>query len=100
VVLYRQHDGNLIGAAASRPRRAIAALRRGPSAFMTTFRQNVAALEAQADLLTPSARQQLARVAQALQAGPGHRIAALRMPGLVRQTRLETALFRVWFLLG
>jgi glycosyltransferase involved in cell wall biosynthesis len=100
VVLYRQHDGNLIGAAASRTRRAIAALRRGPSAFMTTFRQNVAALEAQADLLTPSARQQLARVAQALQAGPGHRIAALRMPGLVRQTRLETALFRVWFLLG
>lgn len=100
VVLYRQHDRNLIGAAASRTRRALAALRRGPSAFMTVFRQNVAALEAQGDLLTPSAREDVARIAHALQAGPWYRVAALRLPGLVRQTQLETALFRLWFLLG
>lgn len=100
VVLYRQHDHNLIGAAASRTRRALAALRRGPGAFMSVFRQNVAALEAQPGLLTPPARQQLTRIARALQARPWHRIGTLRLPGFVRQTRLETALFRLWFLLG
>ncbi len=100
VVLYRQHDHNLIGATASRTRRALAALRRGPSAFMTVFRQNITALEAQADQLTPSAREQVARIADALQGGPWRRLATLRLPGLVRQTRLETALFRLWFLLG
>jgi len=100
VVLYRQHDRNLIGAAAGRTRRALAALRRGPSAFMTVLRQNVAALEAQADLLTPSAREEVVRIAHALRAGPWRRVTVLRLPGFVRQTRLETALFRVWFMLG
>lgn len=100
VVLYRQHDRNLIGAASSRTRRAVSALRRGPSAFMTVFRQNIAALEAQADLLTPAAREDVARIARALQAGPWRRVAALRVPGLARQTLLETLLFRVWFLFG
>ena len=100
VVLYRQHDDNLIGAAASRSRRAIAALRRGPGAFMAIFRQNVAALAEQRELLAPSARDQVARIAAALQAGTRDRLSALRLPGLVRQTRLETLLFRLWFLLG
>jgi hypothetical protein len=100
VVLYRQHDSNLIGASASRTRRAVAALRRGPSAFMTVFRENIAALEAHADLLTPAAREQVARIAQALRSGPLRRAATLRLPGLVRQTPLETVLFRVWFMLG
>jgi len=100
VVLYRQHDRNLIGAASSRTRRALAALRRGPSAFMTVFRQNVAALEAQADLLTPLAREDVARIAHALRAKSWRRVAALRLPGFARQTRSETLLFWLWFLLG
>jgi hypothetical protein len=100
VVLYRQHDGNLIGASASRWRRAVAALRRGPGAFMTVFRQNVATLQAQESLLTGAARDDLAQIAAALQGGTWQRMAALRRPGFRRQTMLETLLFRIWFLLG
>ncbi|HUB16973.1 MAG TPA: glycosyltransferase family 2 protein [Acetobacteraceae bacterium] len=100
VVLYRQHENNLIGASASRTRRAIAALRRGPGAFMTVFRQNVAALEEQGELLTPAARQHIATIARALRSGHWRRVAALGLPGFVRQTWLETVLFRIWFLIG
>ena len=100
VVMYRQHDRNLVGAAASRRARAVAALRRGPGPFMTIFRQNVAALEEQGDLLTPAARQNVARIAQALDSGPLGRVMALRSQNFTRQTWLETALFWVWFLMG
>jgi len=100
VVLYRQHDGNLIGAAATRRARAVAALRRGPGPFMTVFRQNVAALDQQQDLLTPAARESVAGIAHALRSGPVRRVMALWSRNLVRQSWLETALFWVWFVLG
>lgn len=100
VLLYRQHAGNLVGASSSSVRRGIAALRRGPRIFMQMFRQNVAALADQSDLLAPSAAAQVVALDRALQGGRLCRLRALRMPGLTRQTRSETLLFRLWFLFG
>lgn len=100
VVLYRQHASNLVGAPSTVPRRALAALRRGPAMFMRGFRQHVAALDAQSQLLSPNARRELAAIRRALRGGVFDRAAVLRMPGLRRQTWHETLLFRCWFLLG
>lgn len=100
VVLYRQHGGNAIGAPASMPLRAAAALRRGSRAFMRLFRQHVAALEAKAEVLAPDARAELKAIERALSGGFFARAAVLNMPGLRRQTWYETLLFRCWFLLG
>jgi glycosyltransferase involved in cell wall biosynthesis len=100
VVLYRQHAGNLVGAPRSMGRRAIAALRRGPGVFMAVLRQNVAALAAQQHLLTDQARADVTRLQDALNGGILQRVAALRTPGLYRQTWPETLLFRWWFLIG
>ncbi|MBV9250628.1 MAG: glycosyltransferase, partial [Acetobacteraceae bacterium] len=100
VLLYRQHLGNCVGAPSSLTRRAIAALRRGPGVFMNVMRQHVQALSDQADLISEPARQQLAALSHALDAGRRQRFGALRMPGLYRQTRIETMLFRLWFMTG
>ncbi len=100
VILYRQHARNFVGAPSSLPRRALAALRRGPGIFMAVLRQHVAALEAQPQLLTPATRAQVATISAALRGGPARRLAALTMPGLRRQTWQETLLFRLWFLTG
>jgi len=100
VVLYRQHPGNLVGAPRSMPRRAVAALRRGPALFMGLLRQNVAALEAQSHLLTPAAREEVRALGAALRGGVVQRARALRRPGLRRQTWAEQAVFRLWFMFG
>ncbi|MBN8891622.1 MAG: hypothetical protein BGP12_08570 [Rhodospirillales bacterium 70-18] len=100
VVLYRQHAHNFVGAPPSMLRRAVAALRRGPGVFMSVLRQNVAALAAQPELLSEPARAEVLMIHQALQRGPLARLAALRLPGLHRQTWTETLLFRLWFLVG
>lgn len=99
-MLYRQHAANLVGAPSTRRRRAAAALRRGPDAYLAMLRANVAALCVAADRLTPEARRTVALVDHALRGGPLDRLRALFLPGLQRQTRLETALFRLWFLRG
>jgi glycosyltransferase involved in cell wall biosynthesis len=100
-VLYRQHGGNLVGAPASIGRRAISAIRRGPSVFMHVFRQQVMALAGQQELLAWDAPEQVATLAEALRGDFFARLRALaRTPGLRRQTWPETALFRLWFLLG
>lgn len=100
VILYRQHGANLVGAPASVRSRAIAALRRGPTVFMSVLRQHVAALAAQPHLLTIQARAELALLDAGLRGGLRRRIAALRINGLKRQTWLETMVFRAWFILG
>jgi glycosyltransferase involved in cell wall biosynthesis len=100
VVLYRQHAANLVGAPASMGRRAVAALKRGPGVFMTVLRQHVAALLDQPELLSERARADVATLDRALSSGWRHRFAALRLPGLYRQTWPETLLFRCWFLIG
>jgi len=99
-VFYRQHKANAIGVKLAFWPRALAALRRGPGAFMAIFRAHVAALEEQHDLLDPAAQEALATVAAALHQGRARRFGALRMPGLRRQNFLETQVFRVWFMLG
>jgi glycosyltransferase involved in cell wall biosynthesis len=99
VVLYRQHGDNLVGTPASWLRRVAGALHRGPSTFMNVLRQNVAALADQPQLLSVQARTQVTTISRALNGHPLMRLPVLRMPGLVRQTWSETALFRLWFLL-
>lgn len=99
-VLYRQHAENAVGAPAGRFGRGFAALRRGPGPFMTLLRQHVAALLDQPELAAPAARQQLRVLEQGLGGRWKERLRVLRMPGLRRQTALETALFRIWFMVG
>lgn len=100
VVLYRQHGANAVGAPASRGRRAKAALARGPRRFMALLRAHVAALQAQPHLLSRAAADDLARIEAALNDGMLRRLACLRLRGLRRQTWLEDALFRLWFIMG
>ncbi len=100
VVLYRQHAQNLVGAPASMPRRAVAALRRGPSVFMGVLRSHVTALLAQPGLVSPGALRELQTLDQALHGSLWQRLRALFLPGLHRQTWQETLVFRCWFLFG
>lgn len=98
-MLYRQHAANLVGAPASQRHRALAALRRGPEAYIAMLRANVAALK-NVPVLTPEARRIVNALNAALRGGAMARLRALSLPGLHRQTALETALFRLWFLRG
>lgn len=100
VALYRQHGGNVIGAPPSQTRRAIAALRRGPRIFMNVLRQHLEALIAQPHLLSETTRPTVLRLHHALRGSFRERLSALHLPGLRRQTWLETLLFRLWFLIG
>lgn len=100
VILYRQHGGNVVGAPASPLHRALAALRRGPGEFMFVFRKNVAALMAASAAFPAENRQSLAAISTALAKPWFFRLSALRIPGFVRNSALQTALFRLWFLTG
>lgn len=100
LVLYRQHGGNAVGAPDTMLGRARSALRRGPGTFMRLVRAHLAALEAQPMLLSEAARADVMRLRAALARGRLARLRALGMPGLRRQTALETWGFRLWFLLG
>ncbi len=100
VALYRQHGGNAVGAPPSQVRRAIAALRRGPRIFMNVLRQHLEALIAQPHLLSETTRPTVLRLHHALRGSFRERLSALHLPGLRRQTWLETLLFRLWFLIG
>jgi len=100
VVLYRQHDGNMVGAPPWFWQRGLAALRRGPHSFIDVLRRNVAALAEQPQLISAAAREQVAAIADALDGGMLRRLSVLRMPGLSRQTWSETMVFRLWFVLA
>jgi hypothetical protein len=99
-VLYRQHGNNSVGEPRSWWHRGIAALRRGPGPYMRLLRQHVTTLQTKPDLLPAHVNDQLAVIVRGLEGGFAARLRALRLPGFVRQTWLETLLFRVWFLLG
>ena len=99
-VLYRQHGNNAVGAPRSKRRRALAALQRGPGAFMNVMRAHVAGLQAHRALLSPRGNVMVDAVAAGLAGGVPARIAALRKYELRRQTWAETLLFRCWFLIG
>jgi len=100
VILYRQHGRNAIGAPASALRRAYAALCRGPSAFMALFRVHLAALAEHPNLLSECARRDVVRLRNAMRGGPASRLATLRSLDLQRQTRAETLMFYLWFIIG
>ena len=99
-ILYRQHSANTIGAAASRLRRALAALQRGPVPFMRDFARHVDSLTEHADALSGPALRDLAVLRRAATGGPLCRLQALRLPGLKRNHWSEGLLFRLWFLIG
>ena len=98
-VLYRQHSSNAVGSPMRDFSRAAAALRRGPSIYMTMMRRHVGRLEAYSHLLHPRAAAQLALIARGLRGGLSARMAALRCPGFRRAGRAETLIFWLWFLL-
>lgn len=101
VVLYRQHGENAVGAPHSVLRRGLMALKRGPDTFMSLFRVHVAELTAQSAVLSPQARADLAMLLASLRGNRLVRLQAMRrLPQLTRRTRLETLLFRLWFLIG
>ena len=100
VILYRQHGGNAVGAPASAVRRAYAALRRGPSAFMVVFRAHLAALSKHPNLLSERARRDVAQLEYSMRGGPTRRWATLRSLDLQRQSRAETLIFYLWFTMG
>lgn len=90
-VLYRQHRGNVMGRNDT-PRAILARLGRlGAGDYGKWLRQNVAALQAARDLLTPENAAMLDRFAGAIGA-PGP-VAAARLArlGVYRQTRAGTA---------
>jgi hypothetical protein len=60
----------------------------------------VGALAAQPQLLTDHARRDVLALNAALNGGFWHRVKALRIGGMVRQTWIETMVFRAWFILG
>ncbi len=99
-VLYRQHGANAVGEPLGPRHRAVAALRRGRRPFMALFRRQIEALKSAPLPLPEPTRALLATIDNACRGGWLARLQALRVPGLVRQTPAETALFRLWFLLG
>ncbi len=102
VILYRQHGANAVGAPASAQRRALAAGRRGPGAFMDRLRAMLDALAAQPEALTAAARADVTRLRAALAGGMRARARVLwALRARLRRANLpETALFRLWFLIG
>jgi hypothetical protein len=99
-ILYRQHDDNLVGEPRGFWHRTIGAARRGRSPFMTLFWRQVAALQSRAGALPAQHRATLRIIQRARHRGVLARLRVLALPGFVRQTREETLLFRLWFLLG
>ncbi len=100
VLLYRQHQGNAVGAPPGFAARAIAALRRGPTQFATLLRAHVASLRAQPQALSTASADVLAALDRDLSGGVASRVRALATPGLRRQGWWETGAFRLWVLIG
>jgi hypothetical protein len=99
-ILYRQHGGNLVGEPVRFWSRAVAAARRGRGPFLSLFWSQVATLQAHSWLFPERTRAVLATIVEASPGGMFARAKALLIPGFVRQTWVETLVFRLWFLLG
>ena len=102
---YRQHQGNTVGVPTHYAARALKAMRRGPSVFMSTFRANVRQLLLHAPMVQGQNRAWLADIQRTLGmtglAGWRARYCLLRK--LVRMRRnsfMEQQVFRLWFILG
>ncbi|MBS1075390.1 glycosyltransferase [Gluconobacter sp. Dm-73] len=97
VSYYRQHAQNTVGATGSFIRRAVAACRRGPKAFMTIFHTNVTHLLDQPENLSPPALRLLQDLAAA-QTFPARLSLLFRYQNLKRQRFSENVVFRLWYL--
>ena len=98
-ILYRQHSLNLIGEPRGFWHRTLGAAKRGAGPFMTLFWRQVAVLQGGSVPITDRARAMLEIIDRAHAGGLLSRLKALWVPGFFRQTRAETLLFRLWFLL-
>ena len=99
-ILYRQHTTNLVGEPRDFWRRVFGVMQRGRGPFMGQFWRHVEALRAHPAVLSRHASGLLRVIEKARGGGPWTRLRALFLPGFVRQRRMETFLFRLWFLLG
>ncbi|WP_298281470.1 glycosyltransferase [Acidocella sp.] len=99
-VLYRLHKANLIGRLQPLHERALAALRRGPQAYMTMMHRHADMLGERPANLSPQARRDLRRIRAGLHGGLISRASALACPRFRRRLFIETLLFRVWFMLA
>lgn len=94
-LLYRQHGGNAVGANGTARTALARFLRVMEGRFSDWNDQNVAALSASADLLTPENRAILTAFAQARSAPLPKRLRLLSRLGLHRQSRRDNLAF--WF---
>jgi glycosyltransferase involved in cell wall biosynthesis len=94
-LLYRQHDGNAVGANGTAKTAAQRFLRVMQGRFRDWNDQNVAALSANEDLLTPESRDILAAFRQARRAPLPRRLRMMRALGLHRQTLRDN--LALWF---
>ena len=94
-ILYRQHGGKAVGGSVSKLRRAVSAVRRGPSPFLDTLAANIAALGASPHP-TQESRSTLAALELLRHVGPLERLRSLREARLCRQSFSENALLRLW----
>lgn len=99
-ILYRQHAGNLVGEPLRFWHRTVAAIRRGRDPFISLLWRHVAALRARPGLFPDRTLSTLTAIVDASRGGIFARAKTLFIPGFVRQTWLETLVFRLWFLLG
>ena len=103
-LFYRQHGKNTVGACSHFLHRALAALKRGPTAFMNIFRANTLYLLQRQSLLTPDAISALSCLQTSQRPGLGGLMARVstlyQLKQLKRDKMLENLVFRLWFLLG
>ncbi len=99
-LLYRQHDHNTVGAAASILRRARGVIQRGPGPFVAVFDAHLAALEAAARLLTPDARATVVCLRRFWSHPPLKRLLIFSKAEIYRQGLLEDLVLRNFVLLG
>jgi glycosyltransferase involved in cell wall biosynthesis len=93
-ILYRQHEGNVVGANMSIQARSERMVRLLQGQFRRWTEANIAALDKCADLLTEESRHVLETFRNARGKGLVRRLRALRRSGVYRQTRLgQVSLF-------
>lgn len=97
-LFYRMHKANVIGRAQPFMDRAWAALQRGSVIYMTMMRRHLEALKQSALPLTRDTTQSVTLLLEGMQNNPLRRLEALRCRHFHRATKLETLLFRYWFL--
>lgn len=94
-LLYRQHDGNAVGANGTARTAAQRFLRVMQGRFRDWNDQNIAALSANEDLLTPENREILATFRKERGSPMPRRLRMMRSLGLHRQTRRDN--LALWF---